>query len=188
MNTTYLYGRDHQFRNIVLHHLCLHYYIPKQRHISSSKLSSQMRTISILNSLCIAPSKQRQADPFLWNWNRHGWEWSAQLIRVKAKVKNVWPTFGFLYFMATTRTPNLTSSGKESLKLALTGMAQLVGHHLTKQKVIWVQFQVRAHAWVAGLVRSWGVRKRQPIDVSPPHWCFSPSLSPSLPFSLKIDR
>ena len=28
---------------------------------------------------------------------------------------------------------------------------------------------------------SWAVCKRQPIDVSLTHWCFSPSLSPSLP-------
>ena len=42
----------------------------------------------------------------------------------------------------------------------------------SKRLLVW--FQVRAHAWVAGLVPSWGAYKRQP-----------PSLSPSLPFSLK---
>ena len=44
-----------------------------------------------------------------------------------------------------------------------------------------VQFLVRAHAWVAGLVLSW----RQVINVSLSHQCFSPSLSPSLPLSLE---
>ena len=45
-----------------------------------------------------------------------------------------------------------------------------------------VQFPVRAHAWVAGQVPSWGVCERQPhIDVSPP------LLLPAfLSFSLKI--
>ena len=46
-----------------------------------------------------------------------------------------------------------------------------------------VQFLVRAHAWVAGSV-PW---KRQPINVSLSHQCFSPSLSPSLTLSLKIN-
>ena len=32
------------------------------------------------------------------------------------------------------------------------------------------------------------VCKRQLIDLSLAHWCFSPSLSPSLPFSLKINK
>ena len=41
---------------------------------------------------------------------------------------------------------------------------------------IW--FPVRTHAWVAGQVPSRG-RTRET------HWCFSPSLSPSLPVSLK---
>ena len=33
-----------------------------------------------------------------------------------------------------------------------------------------------------------GVCERQPTDVSLSHQCFSPSLSPSLPFSLKINE
>ena len=41
-----------------------------------------------------------------------------------------------------------------------------------------VQFPVRAQAWA-------GACKRQTIDVSLTHQRFSPSLSPSLPFSLK---
>ena len=45
-----------------------------------------------------------------------------------------------------------------------------------------VQFPVRAHAWVAGQVPSDGAHERQPhIDVSLP-------LSPSFPFSLKINK
>ena len=37
-----------------------------------------------------------------------------------------------------------------------------------------MQFLVRAHAWVAGLVPSEGTYRRQPISVSISHWCFSP--------------
>ena len=51
-----------------------------------------------------------------------------------------------------------------------------------------VSFLVRAHAWVAGSVPGWGAYERQPIDVSLLHLCFSPSLSLSLPLSLKINR
>ena len=48
-----------------------------------------------------------------------------------------------------------------------------------------VRFPVRAHAWVAGSVPSQGAYERQPTSVSVSHRCFSPTLSPSLPFSLK---
>ena len=33
-----------------------------------------------------------------------------------------------------------------------------------------------------------GACERQPIDVSPTHQCFSPSLSPSFPLSLKVNK
>ena len=33
-----------------------------------------------------------------------------------------------------------------------------------------------------------GACDRQPVDVSLAHWCFSPSLSPFLPFSLKVNK
>ena len=42
-----------------------------------------------------------------------------------------------------------------------------------------------SHAWVEGSVPGQGVYERQPIDVSVSHQCFSLSLSPSLPISLK---
>ena len=48
-----------------------------------------------------------------------------------------------------------------------------------------VRFPVTAHAWVAGLVSSWGVYRRQPMDVSVSHGCFFSFPSPSLPLSLK---
>ena len=44
-----------------------------------------------------------------------------------------------------------------------------------------VRFPVRAHAWVAGQIPSGG-------HVRGNHWCFSPSLSPSLSHSLKINK
>ena len=43
-----------------------------------------------------------------------------------------------------------------------------------------VQFPVRAHAWVAGPSMGGGRGN--------PHWCFSLSLFPSLPLSLKINK
>ena len=53
-----------------------------------------------------------------------------------------------------------------------------------------VLFLIRACAWVAGQVPVWGLEacERQPIDVSLTHRCFSPSLSPSLLLSPKINK
>ena len=51
-----------------------------------------------------------------------------------------------------------------------------------------VQFLVRTQAWVAGSVPGRGQLKKQPIDVSLSHRCFSSSLSSSLPFSPKINK
>ena len=51
-----------------------------------------------------------------------------------------------------------------------------------------VQFLVRAHAWVEGQVPFMGACKKQLIDVSLMHQCLSPSLSLSLPQSLKINK
>ena len=45
----------------------------------------------------------------------------------------------------------------------------------TKGLQVW--FLVRAHVWVTGQVSSGGMWE------APTHWCFSPSLSPSLPLS-----
>ena len=64
------------------------------------------------------------------------------------------------------------------------GVAQLVGSHSQSERSP-VQFPVRAHARVAFSVPGQGSCKRQAIDVSLSHQCFSPSLSPSLPLSLK---
>ena len=65
---------------------------------------------------------------------------------------------------------------------ALTGVAQLAGHHPIKRKLP-VQFPVRAHAGVQGLVPIRGVCNRQQIDVSLSHRCFSPPFSFSFPLS-----
>ena len=70
---------------------------------------------------------------------------------------------------------------------ALAGVTKWVGHHPTNRKV-------------TGLIPNWdtllghrpgpqlGVCKRQPIDVSVAHQCFSSSLSPSFSPSLKITK
>ena len=58
-------------------------------------------------------------------------------------------------------------------------MAQLVGHRLVKRKV-------GGLTAVRGAVRSGqGAYRRQSIDISLSHRCFSPTLSSSLPLSLK---
>ena len=51
-----------------------------------------------------------------------------------------------------------------------------------------VGFPVRAQVGVAGSISGWGTFEWQPIDVSVSHHCFSPSLSPSHPLSLKINK
>ena len=76
---------------------------------------------------------------------------------------------------------------------------KIISSHLKMKRVPWlvwlsglsaglqtkgslVPFPVRAHAWVGGQVcrgSVWGATT---------HWCFSPSLSPSLPLSLKKNK
>ena len=73
---------------------------------------------------------------------------------------------------------------KKEVSKVLTGAAQLVGH--TPKCYRFDSGQV--HAWVAGSVLSQGAYKRQLIYVSLSHQCFSYSLSPSLPLSLKINK
>ena len=50
-----------------------------------------------------------------------------------------------------------------------------------------VRFLARAQAWVLGQVSGLGAHERQPINVSLSHRYFFPSLSPSLPHTLKIN-
>ena len=59
---------------------------------------------------------------------------------------------------------------------------------IPKSEISLVWFLVRAHAWGVGLVTGWGTCERQLIDVSLTHRYFSPSLSPSLTLSLKINN
>ena len=63
-------------------------------------------------------------------------------------------------------------------------MAQLVGHHPANQRVVgWIPSQGTFLGCGFGPGR--GAYKRQLVNVSPSHQCFSPSLSPSLFLSLK---
>ena len=43
------------------------------------------------------------------------------------------------------------------------------------------------HQKVTGLIPSWGMYRRQPVDFSLSHWCFSLACFLSLPLSLKIN-
>ena len=71
--------------------------------------------------------------------------------------------------------------------ITLTGLAQLVGHHPTKRKVVGAM-PVRPQAWVAGSGPGQGADESQLIDVSLSHQCFSPYLFSSLLFSIKINK
>ena len=56
-------------------------------------------------------------------------------------------------------------------------------------KRLQVRSLVRAHTYVVGLLHGWGACRRQAIDVSLSHWCFSLPLFLSLPHSLsKINK
>ena len=62
----------------------------------------------------------------------------------------------------------------------LNSVAQLGGHHSTKQKVT-NSLPGQGTCLGAGLDPGQDAYKRQLINVSPSHQCFSPFLSPSLP-------
>ena len=62
--------------------------------------------------------------------------------------------------------------------MALTGVAQLVGSHPTKQKVE-VHFLVRAHAWVLGQVPSGGHARGN-------QWMFLSHIHVTLPLFLPL--
>ena len=71
--------------------------------------------------------------------------------------------------------------------MALTRVAQLVGHCPAKQK-----FASLIPVWGTCLSFKYGLllgpNERQLMDVSLSHQCFFPSLSPSHPLSLKINK
>ena len=71
--------------------------------------------------------------------------------------------------------------------LALAGVAQWIEHRHGNQRVAsLIPNQGTCLGWGPG---PWlGVCERQPVDVSLTHQCFSSSLSPSLPISLKINK
>ena len=68
--------------------------------------------------------------------------------------------------------------------MCLAGVAQWVGYCLQADGSP-VRFLVRAHTCVAFQYPVGGTYKGQPIDGSLTYHCFPPSLSPSLPLSLK---
>ena len=73
---------------------------------------------------------------------------------------------------------------KNLLEVALAGVAQWIKHWPANQKVASsVLSQGTCLGYGPG--PQLGTCKRQPIDVSLPHWCFCPYLAPSLPLSLK---
>ena len=64
--------------------------------------------------------------------------------------------------------------------LALTDVAQLVGHWPAKQEVT-NSIPSQGTCLGCGLVPSQGMYKRKPINISFPNWYFFPPLSPLLP-------
>ena len=77
--------------------------------------------------------------------------------------------------------------GKQESNKDLTGAAQWGG---CRPAVLRVTDSIPSQGMCLGYWSGprMGVRKRQPIDVSLTHRCFSPFLSPSLPLSLKINK
>ena len=70
---------------------------------------------------------------------------------------------------------------------ALAGVAQWIEGQLATQKVSG-PIPSQGTCLGYGPRPQWGVCERQPIDVSITHRCLSPSLSPSLPLSLKVNK
>ena len=70
---------------------------------------------------------------------------------------------------------------------ALTGVAQLVRHHPTKRKVSG-SIPGQGTRLGCGFSPQLGAYKRQSIHVSLSHWYFSPSLFPSLPLSVSVNK
>ena len=73
---------------------------------------------------------------------------------------------------------------KKNLMPWLVWLSGLSAGLQTKRSLVWCP--IRAHSWVAGPGPQLGACQRQLMDVSLAHRYFSPSLSPSLPLSLKI--
>ena len=107
------------------------------------------------------------------------------IIKLFSAEVSLWqcPCIQMKKIVTDTRIQSLKSSGS----LALAGVAERIECRLINWKV-------------ACLIPSWGtclgcgpspllrVCERQLINVSLAHQCFSPSLSPSLPSSLKINK
>ena len=99
----------------------------------------------------------------------------------KVKLKEFITTKPLLYEMLKGLTKKKKKIKNMNSKLNLASMAQWTEHCLwTKESP--VRFLVRAHVWIAGQVPSRGVWE------AITHWCFSPSLSTSLPLYLKINK
>ena len=79
------------------------------------------------------------------------------------------------------------ASRSKSVKPVLTGEAQYTGHCPRDRRVASL-IPGQGTCLGCGLDPRLGERKRQPIRVSLTHPCFSPSLSPSFPFSLKANK
>ena len=91
--------------------------------------------------------------------------------------------------------PILTGSDSGTRKTALARWFGGLSACLWNKGLL-VQFPVGAHAWLQARSLVGGVCKRQLIDISlahlsegrETHQCFCPSLSPSFPLSLKINK
>ena len=88
--------------------------------------------------------------------------------------------------MSCILEPGLWLQNEEWVE-TLTSVAQLVGHCPANRKVSGSN-PGQGTCWVAGSVPKWGVFERQLTDISLSYQCFSPFLSSSLPFSLKINK
>ena len=101
------------------------------------------------------------------------WIWvCSKFSAINSLLKN----FEALEFIIIIKNNNSLPISWFEFCLALARVAQWIEHQPGNQRVPG-SIPIRAHAWVVGQVPSKGV----PEVTS--HWCFSPSLSPSLPLS-----
>ena len=139
---------------------------PGTRHSAGRSLKLGREIWSL--SCCSWNARYPQGVPV---WHLH-WKFIWQLLN--------FPPFSLKSFKGALR-------GKlKNISWDLTSVAQLLDHYPAKlRSLVW--FPVRAHAWVQ-VPFPVRMHMRQPIHVSPSHLCFSPSPSPSLQLSQKIDK
>ena len=122
---------------------------------------------------------------YSWPWTTQVWTAWVHFIREFFHQEILWMYFLFLMIFLISFFSSLLYC-KHSIWLWPVWLSWL--SIIPKGERSPVRFPVRAYAWAAGSVPGQSVYERQLIDISFSHWCFSPSLSPTLPISPKINK